>query len=350
MAYEKEYPWMLGPFQKENSANPCLGPKKETTFVCPVHNREIHWEEKDVFNPSAVVKDGKVYLLYRAEDTVGSRAGTSRIGIAISEDGLHFSTESQPVLYPEQDTWLETEWDGGCEDPRVVEREDGTYVMLYTAFDCKVAILCVATSKDLYHWKKHGPVFADALNGKYKGLWSKSGAVVCSLRGDKFIAEKINGVYWMYWGESNIYAATSEDLIHWEPVEFTADGAKEPVLYPVISPRKGKYDEYLCEPGPQALLTEEGIVLIYNGKGNNPEKLGGHDTIYKAGQILLDKENPLCLLQRTTRPFIEPTEQFEIVGQVMPVCFVEGLVKFNGKYFLYYGTADSHIAVAVEQE
>ena len=34
----------------------------------------------------------------------------------------------------------------------------------------------------------------------------------------------------MYWGESDIYAATSDDLIHWTPVEFLADGA-DPVSY-----------------------------------------------------------------------------------------------------------------------
>ena len=346
----KEYPWMLGPFCKENSVNPCLGPKRETTFFCPVHKKEIHWEEKDVFNPTAVVKDDKVYMLYRAEDMVGSCAGTSRIGIAISEDGLHFSTEAQPVLYPEQDECLHYEWDGGCEDPRIVERKDGVYVMLYTSYDVDIARLCAAESTDLYHWKKHGPVFAKALDGKYLNVWSKSGAVVCSLENDKFIAKKIGGVYWMYWGESNIYAATSSDLIHWEPVEFLADGASESVLYPVISTRKGNYDEELCEPGPQALITADGIVLLYNGKGQNPKRIGGHDTIYKAGQILLDKENPLCLLARTKTPFFEPTEVFEIEGQVMPVCFIEGLVKFKGKYFLYYGTADSHIAVATWEE
>ena len=89
--------------------------------------------------------------------------------------------------------------------------------------------------------------------------------------------------------------------------------------------RVGNYDEFLCEPGPQAILTDAGIVLIYNGKGDNPERLGGHDTMYQGGQLLIDPENPTCLIARTTRPFISPSEAFELEGQVMPTCFLEGI-------------------------
>ena len=86
--------------------------------------------------------------------------------------------------------------------------------------------------------------------------------------------------------------------------------------------------------------------MLYNGKGDNPKRLGGHDTMYQGGQLLLDPQNPTCVISRTTRPFISPTEPFELEGQVMPTCFLEGLVCFHGNYFLYYGTADSKVAVA----
>jgi len=36
-------------------------------------------------------------------------------------------------------------------------------------------------------------------------------------------------------------------------------------------------------------------------------------------------------------------------GDIYEVCFVEGLVYFKDKWFLYYGTADSKIAVAVKE-
>src|SRR5262245_39437647 len=77
-----EESWTLGPFTREDAANPCLTPSTSATFICPVRQAPVDWEAKDVFNPAAVVRDGKVYLLYRAEDTVGRFAGTSRIGLA----------------------------------------------------------------------------------------------------------------------------------------------------------------------------------------------------------------------------------------------------------------------------
>ena len=73
----KEYPWMLGPFEKAAEANPCLVPNTVSRFFCPVQEKELGWEAKDVFNPAAVVKDDRVYLLYRAEDHEGKYAGTS---------------------------------------------------------------------------------------------------------------------------------------------------------------------------------------------------------------------------------------------------------------------------------
>lgn len=68
----KEYPWMLGPFEKAAEANPCLVPNAASRFFCPIQEKELGWEAKDVFNPAAVVKDDRVYLLYRAEDHEGN--------------------------------------------------------------------------------------------------------------------------------------------------------------------------------------------------------------------------------------------------------------------------------------
>jgi beta-1,2-mannosidase len=112
--------WMLGPFTREDASNPCLTPSAAAMFECPVRQARVAWEAKDVFNPAAVVRDGKVYLLYRAEDTVGRHAGTSRIGLAESADGRAFVRRPEPVLYPDDDFMNVYEWEGGCEDPRIV--------------------------------------------------------------------------------------------------------------------------------------------------------------------------------------------------------------------------------------
>ena len=63
------------------------------------------WEAKDVFNPAAIVRDGRVHFLYRAEDFSGAGHwnGTSRIGLATSEDGLHFTRDAEPIVSASED-------------------------------------------------------------------------------------------------------------------------------------------------------------------------------------------------------------------------------------------------------
>ena len=343
VANQSEPDWTMGPFIKANEANPVLTPFESTTFVCPVRGSEVKWESKDVFNPAAVVKDGKIYLLYRAEDTVGRHAGTSRIGLAESNDGINFTRRPEPVLYPREDAYINYEWEGGCEDPRVVQDEQGTYYMTYTAYDGDIARLLIASSQDLIHWKKHGPVFRNADKGKFVDTWAKSGSIVTTLVDGNLVATRIGGKYWMYFGDTHIFAATSDNLIDWTPV-ITSD---QKTFQPVFSPREGMFDSDLVEPGPPAMLTEHGILLIYNAR-NSPEK--GDPSLppgtYTAGQILFDSTDPLKVLYRTDTNFFKPSEPYEITGQVNNVCFLEGLVFYKDKWFLYYGTADSKIAVA----
>jgi predicted GH43/DUF377 family glycosyl hydrolase len=349
--------WMLTGFEKIDSVNPCLTPGPHS-FPDPILEKQVQWEKKDVFNPAAVVKDGKIYLLYRAEDTIGRYNGTSRIGLAESEDGVHFTKRKEPVLFPQQDAFQSFEWEGGCEDPRIVEDSSGRYILTYTAYDGTTARLFVASSIDLINWTKHGSVFSKAEGGKYVNIWSKSGAIITKQVGEKLVATRINGKYWMYWGESNIYAATSDNLIDWTPVaepdpaKRSYDSLRKHETFKVVfTPRKGKFDSYLVEPGPPAILTEKGILFIYNSR-NDPEN--GDTSLakgtYAGGQILADAKDPLTVLDRSAENFIRPDRPFEITGQVNNVIFLEGLVPFKGSWFLYYGTADSKIGVAISKQ
>src|SRR6186997_571572 len=186
-----DYKWALLPFTKADEVNPILLPDTNATFYCPVRKDTVQWEEKDVFNPAAVVRNDTVFLLFRAEDSIGKFAGTSRIGIAWSTDGLHFTKHPAPVLYPDNDSSKIYEWEGGCEDPRIVEDENGTYYMTYTAYDGDKARLLIASSKDLYHWTKHGLVFKNDTAEVNK--WSQSGSIVCKYENAKAVAVKIGG-------------------------------------------------------------------------------------------------------------------------------------------------------------
>ena len=340
--------WALGGFVRPEKANPIITPNPSNQFDCPMQDKKIGWEESDVFNPAATVKDGKIYVLYRAEDNSATGIGkrTSRIGLAESEDGIHMKRRKTPVMYPDKDNMKEYEWEGGCEDPRVTMTEDGLYVMAYTSWNRKVARLCIATSHDLVKWEKHGPAFAKAYNGRFKDIFCKSGSMVTTIKDGKQVLTKIDGKYFMYWGEHAVYAATSDDLVNWTPI---LDEKNE--LATVIKPRPQYFDSALTESGPPAILTDKGIVLLYNGKNQtNDSKRDKRFTAgaYCAGQILTDPKEPMKVLQRLDVPFFRPMASFEKSGQYVDgTVFIEGLVFFKNKWYLYYGCADSQVSVAI---
>lgn len=342
--YQPTFP--LGEFVRPVGVNPVLQPDTASKFFCPMNQKLVHWEESDVFNPGAVVKDGNIFILYRAEDnsSVGIASRVSRIGLAKTSDGFTMKKKPAPVVFPDNDNNKLYEWPGGCEDPRVSVTEEGTFVLFYTSWDRKVARLCVATSKDLVHWDKHGPVFANAYNGRFLNQWSKASSILTTLKNGKLVIKKIDGKYFMYWGEYVIYGATSDDLKNWTPV---LDEKNE--LKVLMSPRKGYFDSDLTECGPPSIWTKNGIILLYNGK-NKPGE-GDENFVtnaYCAGQALFDANNPTKLIKRLDKPFLIPQENFEKSGQYPSgTVFIEGLVYFQQKWFLYYGCADSRVSVAV---
>ena len=150
----------------------------------------------------------------------------------------------------------------------------------------------------------------------------------------------------MYFGDTDLFIATSNDLLHWTVAEN--DESKK--MISVLHPRIGYFDSRLVEPGPFALLEKDGIVLIYNGSNAaNFNDSSLPKFTYSAGQALFDKTSPYKLLERTNSSFIKPDKNYEREGEVNEVCFVEGMVYHNYKWFLYYGTADSKIAVAIKE-
>jgi beta-1,2-mannosidase len=337
--------WTIGPFTRVPGVNPVLSPDTTNLFTDPMSGKKVAWESNDTFNPAAAVSDGKVVLLYRAEDRFGEGIGfrTSRLGYAVSHDGKTFIREKQPVFYPDKDSQKEYEWPGGCEDPRIAMTDDGTYVMFYTQWNRKLPRLGAATSKDLKHWQKHGPIFRKAYKGRFQQIAHKSASIITKVANNRQTIAKINGKYYMYWGELGVYIATSENLVDWTPL---VDKNDDPI--PLISPRKGFFDSDLTECGPPAVMTAKGIVLLYNGKNNreNGDKRYNGNA-YAGGQVLFDKNDPTKVLARLDHPFLYPRETFEKSGQYAGgTVFMEGLVYFKNKWFLYYGCADSRVGVA----
>jgi predicted GH43/DUF377 family glycosyl hydrolase len=120
----------------------------------------------------------------------------------------------------------------------------------------------------------------------------------------------------------------STDLVHWTEATET----------PVLPRRPGKFDSRVVEPGPAPILTQSGIVLIYNGAD---DKL-----VYRTGVAVFDRKDPRNLLSRTDQPIFGPEKEWEKVGQVPNVVFVEGMVRQGQRWLLYYGAADKYVGVA----
>lgn len=277
------------------------------------------WAASGTFNPAAAVLDGKTVLLFRARDA----QGTSRIGYAESSDGKHFQIAPRPVLEPE----AAYEQGGGVEDPRVL-RIGSTYYMTYTGYNLHDAQLCLATSSDLRHWKRHG-VLMPAYKGSWNTGWTKSGAIA---------PERVGGRWWMYYlgtrrdsdGKDRDYMglASSTDLEHW------SDATPRPVL----ERRAGAFDSRVMEPGPPPILTSAGILLLYNG--------ANEALVYGPGWVLFDKADPRRVLARCDRPFILPELSWEKKGTVPNVIFLEGAVaRADAALDLtgYYGGADEYV-------
>src|SRR3984893_11384202 len=284
----------------------------ETPILSP---QGTTWESAGTFNPAVVRYAGNFVMLYRAQDA----AGTSRLGYAEGSDGMHFNRRAEPVLSPE----AEYEKGGGVEDPRLQKFGD-TYYLTYTGYNKKDAQLCLATSQDLVHWARQG-VILPAYKGNWNKGWTKSGAIVPG---------KIDGKYWMYWlGTSadktdQMGISYSTDLVHWTEATET----------PVLPRRPGKFDSRVVEPGPPPILTETGIVLIYNGADD--------ELIYRTGVAVFDREDPRKLLSRTDEPIFAPEKEWEKVGQVPNVVFVEGMARRGNRWLFYYGGADKYVGVA----
>jgi beta-1,2-mannosidase len=275
------------------------------------------FDSAGTFNPAVIRRGSEIVMLYRAQDA----EGTSRIGYATSKDGIHFVPWPRPVLRPE----APYEANGGVEDPRVVRIKD-TFYMTYTGYNRVDAQLCMARSDDLLHWKRMG-VIIPANKGRWNVHWTKSGAI---------LDQKIAGHYWMYFmgdaagenGANQTGVAYSDDLKHWT----------EPLDHPVLPHRAGAFDSRVVEPGPPPVLTERGILLIYNGAD---DKL-----VYRTGWALFDRADPSRVLARSDKPVFEPQKHWERVGQVPNVVFVEGMIRDQTRWLLYYGAADKYVGVA----
>lgn len=304
-----------------SSHNPILKPDKS-----------VSWRSLKVYNPTVLFENSKYHLFYRA---VG-KDKISRIGYAISTDGINFSQQKKPNLSPKGK--LESK---GIEDPRITKVKN-KYFLTFTAFDGRTARLSLATGDKLNYWKDRG---AELKNWDFKKNynfivpwdtafnnpaedknWSKAGAIF-----PEIIAKK----YLMLFGDRNIWLAKSTNGVKWHAENF-----------PLLHPRDGNYfDNVHLEMGPPPIRTKKGWLVIYHGVDRK--------MVYRLGYALLDSKNPEKILYRCKKPIFEPKEKYELKGSVdiakgygPKVIFCCGAVLVDDILRIFYGAGDSVICTA----
>ena len=107
----------------------------------------------------------------------------------------------------------------------------------------------------------------------------------------------------------------------------------------LISPRKGMWDSKKIGVAAPPIKTSEGWILFYHG-------VSDEDNHYRVGAVLLDIADPLKILARSEESLLEPTEKYEVEGQVPNVVFPCGAVLKGDDIYIYYGGGDSVIGGA----
>ena len=117
------------------------------------------------------------------------------------------------------------------------------------------------------------------------------------------VLERIGGGYWIYFGDTHIWAVHTTDGVRWT-------AAYEPVLLPC----EGYYDSRLVEVAPQPAHTERGFGRVYNSANSS--------LVCSPGQVLFDRTDPVTLIGRTEEPFMAPTTELQRTGQVSDIVFI----------------------------
>lgn len=308
--------------------------KDEVILLCRVAESVKEENEEVVQIPVVVSKEGKdqieVVKIVKSEnpqydysdsrslwivDNKGNRkieylTSLSHIRLARSKDGIHFTIDESPFIFPTAD---EESW--GMEDPRVTEIE-GTYYINYTSVTPNGAATSLISTKDFVIYERHGIIFApenkdvtifpEKIDGKYIAF---NRPVPCAI------------------GNPDMWIAQSEDLIHWGKQKHFCGVASDE-----------SWENGRIGGGAVPFKTEKGWIKIYHAADK--------DNRYCLGAFLLDAKDPSKILARTNKPILEPEADYEKEGFFGNVVFTCGCLVENDTVIIYYGAADDKICRA----
>ena len=338
---------------------------REGVLMSPDANDPL--EAEGVLNPAAGWSGGQLYLLPRmvAAGNV-SRVGLSRVEVA---DGRPIGvTRLGVVLEPEQ-TWEKGPLNAGVEDPRTTWVPLlGLHVMTYVAYGPVGPRTALATSADLRHWRRLGPV-------TYR--WDEASEVDLNLFHNKdalFLPEPVtapDGVpsFAVLHRPMGILdpdtsigdlpdakpptgAVGGEEI--WMSFIPVAEVQSDPAAlttwggHRIVAGPEYPWEELKIGGGTPPIRVPEGWLLLHHGVTGSfdPSRILQKHVHYVTGGMILDAEQPWRVVARSAEPILAPDTEQERTGVVPNVVFPTAIVEIDGHHFVFYGMADSRIGVA----
>lgn len=284
--------------------------------------RDAGWASRYTLNPTAIVDEDKVHIIYRAQDD----SFTSRMGYAVSDDGLHLSYVSPtPVYVPRAAEEIrEDEGFSGCEDARISRLEDRFY-MCYTAYNghgpARVALTSIAVEDFRARaWDK----WALPLIISPDGMDDKNACL---------LPEKVNGRYvFLHRLKHTIWMDYVDDLTF-------ADG-RTLGGQSIMCARPETWDSEKVGIAGVPMKVGKEWLMIYHA-------LSRHDGQYRLGAALVDMAHAK-VTSRLDYPILEPRADYENSGLRPGTVFSCGHVLWHDDMiYIYYGGADEVVGVAM---
>jgi beta-1,2-mannobiose phosphorylase / 1,2-beta-oligomannan phosphorylase len=321
--------------------------KREGILLRPT---KIAFEDLATLNPGVYQDGDYVHVLYRAVN----KRNVSSIGYAKLKGPMEIIERwEKPIFKPQYDYEKR-----GLEDPRIT-KFGNELLMTYVAHDGKNAQIAYMRGKDVFDLKRGGIIspqitykraaklmsfskikddyfwfssYYEKYAGKNVLIWEKDGV---------FFPEKIRGKFaLLHRILPDIQQARVENLEMYKDAEYWHNHLHHIGQHVVLEKTFG-WEERHVGAGAPPIKTKYGWLLIYHGAA---ERNKGR--IYNAGAALLDLKDPKKVLARLPYPILRPDEEYEHHGQVSNVVFPTGTAIFHGRLFIYYGAADTYIAVA----
>jgi len=308
------------------------------------------FEQKAVLNPAVYQEGNSVHLFYRAVDELhGSTIGYARF------NGPTKIVERWNKPFMKREYSYESK---GVEDPRIT-KIGKTFYMTYVAHDDKNAIVCLAAGTNIFKLKKRGIIsplltygevgelmhlqrlkdryflfeaYYEELAGKDMLVWEK----------DAFLfPRKIRGKYAMIHRVlPDIQLVYFKDFKQLKSKLFWRSYFSKLADHVVLENRYW-FESRNIGGGAPVIEVPEGWLLIYHAV----EELN-KARVYHACVALLDKKDPTKTICRLDKPLFSPKETWETRGYVNNVVFPTGTAQFGKYLYIYYGAADSSVAVA----